>query len=116
MAKVYKENADPEFKRKCIYIMSDFADPDMQFISNDDTPTTEGEDLGTKGNMTGSTTVVKEKVNVSPWCETLQQENKTDKDGERHEDWEIIEHAIELLHESYPETCTLVKNNPKDEL
>lgn len=114
LANVYKKSSDMEFRRKCVYIMSDFADPEMQFISTNESTTTESEGQDDDKNTTTTTTTTteaeKEKANVGPWCETLQQENKT------NWDWEIIERAMELLHESYPETCTLNKNNVKDEL
>jgi hypothetical protein len=105
LTKIYKESTDPEFRRKCVYIMSDFADPDMQFAEPDST--------GEKEENITQPTVKKPNVNVGPWCETLRQESRTNKDGE---DGEIIEHAIELLNVSYPDTCTPNKNAVKEEL
>ncbi|KAI1298321.1 hypothetical protein EDD11_006803 [Mortierella claussenii] len=133
LAEVYRKSTDPSFKRKCVYVMSDFADPDMQFVSADDTMTAEtenghaqeeknagGHDDFESINRTESMTVVeKNAVDVGPWCEMLQQENLTVSGaGEKHEDWEIIERAVELLHASYPETCILVDNDKssRDEL
>ncbi|KAG0002774.1 hypothetical protein BGZ65_002338 [Modicella reniformis] len=116
LAAVYKESIDSEFRRKCVYIMSDFADPDMQFVraNPNDTTVTEGED---QGNHESTMTVeTKERVNVGPWCETLQQEKESNKDGDDHEDWEIVERAMEVLQASYPETCIVNKNSVKDEL
>ncbi|KAG0219913.1 hypothetical protein BGX31_011124, partial [Mortierella sp. GBA43] len=127
LAKLYKESTDPEFRRKCVYIMSDFVDPDMQFVSPEPyvepeyssyTVVTwfgftiqgngvkeiengkEKEKEKEKGNVTQPTTVERMEVDVGPWCEILRQETKMN-----NEDREIIEHAIELLHASYPETC-----------
>ncbi|KAF9902977.1 hypothetical protein BX616_001749 [Lobosporangium transversale] len=133
LAKIYSKSTDPLFRRKCIYVMSDFADPDMQFISpNNDTDTdniqsgekhivTNVQDDNSKNNHTKTMTVI-EKVapNVGPWCESLQQENQSSEgrreNSEKDGDWEIIERAVELLHASYPETCVLVNDRIKDEL
>ncbi|KAF9204733.1 hypothetical protein BGZ49_004950 [Haplosporangium sp. Z 27] len=115
LSEVYKKSTDPTFKRKLIYIMSDFADPDMQFVSTSDT--TEGESSNKNLNTTGSMTVVdKGSVDVGPWCETLQFENQTTQDGEEHEDWEIIHRAVNILHDSYPETCIITNGKIRDEL
>lgn len=100
--------------------MSDFADPDMQFIpSTNDTATDDAD-----SNTVDAPAAVSEEAaaatmapaNVGPWCETLQQENKTTQDGEDHDDWEIIDRAVELLHASYPDTCILNSARFKDEL
>ena len=102
---------DDSFRRKCVYIMSDFADPDFQPVPEDDTKNTSG--------SSNDTTEVKpvEKINldVGPWCESLQQETETSK-SEEHDDWEIVQKAVGLLHASYPETCILTDNKTRDEL
>ncbi|KAG0199981.1 hypothetical protein BGX28_006829 [Mortierella sp. GBA30] len=105
LAEVYNKSTDALFRRKCIYIMSDFADPDFQ--------PDESEDRKEAGSDKEDIKMV-EAVNVGPWCESLQQENQTRK--EEHGDWEIIERAVGLLHASYPETCILTDSKVKDEL
>ncbi|KAF9171461.1 hypothetical protein BGX21_007390 [Mortierella sp. AD011] len=121
LARTYNKSTDPTFKRKLVYIMSDFADPDMRFVSTseDDTILTTTEDVSEDGlNLTGGSMTVVEKINVDvgPWCETLQQEKKIGENGEEHEDWENILHAVDLLHTSYPETCILTNGSIRDEL
>ncbi|KAF9148889.1 hypothetical protein BG015_009370 [Linnemannia schmuckeri] len=119
LAQIYNKSTDPVFRRKCVYLMSDFADPDMQFIPSANDTAAEASD----SNTAEATAIVEEKaalavtpVNVGPWCETLQQENKTAEGGEHHDDWEIIDRAVELLHASYPDTCILTGARLKDEL
>ncbi|KAF9351456.1 hypothetical protein BGX26_010556 [Mortierella sp. AD094] len=118
LAQTYSKSTDPTFKRKLVYIMSDFADPDMQYVStsDNDTTLTTTEDVSDENlnSTTGSMTVVENiSVDVGPWCETLQQERKIDENGE---DWEIIHRTVDLLHASYPETCILTNGNIRDEL
>ncbi|KAF9998302.1 nucleotide exchange factor sil1 [Entomortierella chlamydospora] len=121
LARTYDKSTDPTFKRKLVYIMSDFADPDMRFVSTseDDTILTATEEVSEDGlNSTAGSMTVVEKINVDvgPWCETLQQERKIDENGEEHGDWEIILRAVDLLHTSYPETCILTNGSIRDEL
>ncbi|KAF9297738.1 hypothetical protein BGZ88_009150 [Linnemannia elongata] len=121
LAQIYNRSTDPIFRRKCVYLMSDFADPDMKFIPSTNDTTADAADSNTAD---AAAAVAKEDesaaavtpANVGPWCETLQQENKTTRDGEDHEDWEIIDRAVELLHASYPDTCILAGARSKDEL
>ncbi|KAF8937367.1 hypothetical protein BGZ58_002823 [Dissophora ornata] len=113
LANIYNSSSDPTFKRKLIYIMSDFADPDMQFVKVTDNE--DGLDGKDNNGSTSMTVTERPDVDVGPWCETLLQENQTSQDGDEHEDWEIIERAVDLLHASYPETCVLTDNN-RDEL
>ncbi|KAF9179155.1 hypothetical protein BGZ51_007181 [Haplosporangium sp. Z 767] len=106
LADVYNKSSDEVFKRRCVYIMSDFADPDYQRQSE----STE------EGSKSGEAEVEKSVLDVGPWCNSLQKENQTKEDGEKHEDWEIIDRAVELLHASYPETCILTDSKVRDEL
>lgn len=91
--------------------MSDFADPDFQPVPEDDTKKTSG--------SVNDTTETKpaEKINldVGPWCESLQQGNESSNMKE-HDEWEIVEKAVGLLHASYPETCILTDSKIRDEL
>ncbi|KAF9541086.1 hypothetical protein EC957_003413 [Mortierella hygrophila] len=119
LAQIYNKSADPIFRRKCVYLMSDFADPDMQFIPSTNDTTADAADSNTADSAAaveeGDAAVTVTPTNVGPWCETLQ-ENKTTQDGEDQEDWEIIDRAVELLHASYPDTCILTSTRSKDEL
>ncbi|KAG9323761.1 hypothetical protein KVV02_007756 [Mortierella alpina] len=111
LAEVYNKSTDASFRRKCIYIMSDFADPDFQPVPEDDTNKTAG--------SVKDTIEIKlvEKINldVGPWCESLQQETEPS-NLEEQDDWEIVKKAVGLLHASYPETCILADNKTRDEL
>ncbi|KAF9109084.1 hypothetical protein BGX27_008025 [Mortierella sp. AM989] len=124
LGQLYSKSNDPTFKRKVIYIMSDFADPDMQYLSTSDNDTTTAEEDGhnessnsTKESMT---VVEKSNVNVGPWCESLQHELLGGEHGSQvndgHEDWEIIHHALDMLHKSYPETCQIFYDKRRIEL
>ncbi|KAG0252465.1 hypothetical protein BG011_006951 [Mortierella polycephala] len=106
LADVYNKSSDEVFKRRCVYIMSDFADPDYQRQSE----STEEE------SESGKAEVEKSALDVGPWCNSLQKENQTKEDSEKHEDWEVIDRAVELLHASYPETCILTDTKVRDEL
>ncbi|GJJ77295.1 nucleotide exchange factor SIL1 [Entomortierella parvispora] len=117
LAAVYNQSQDPTFRRKCVYLMSDFADPDMKFIANDTSSSEEqGSEKIVEDSFLGLEVVEKQGVDVGPWCETLQQQNKTSSEEDDGEDWEIIDRAVELLHSSYPETCVLSGGRRRDEL
>ncbi|KAF9121192.1 hypothetical protein BGW39_010778 [Mortierella sp. 14UC] len=122
LANIYNKSTDPQFRRKCVYLMSDFADPDMQFVpANNDTTTTEDASSNSAAAEAAATAAAEvaaavAPVNVGPWCESLQQENKTSKEREDQDDWEVIDRAVELLHASYPDTCILAGSRFKDEL
>ncbi|KAG0271466.1 hypothetical protein BGZ95_000718 [Linnemannia exigua] len=112
LANIYNRSTDPQFRRKCVYLMSDFADPDMQYIpTNNDTTTNES----SSSSNAAEAAVEVAPVNVGPWCETLQQENNKTT-GEDQDDWEVIDRAVEFLHASYPDTCVLASSRSKDEL
>ncbi|KAG0286732.1 hypothetical protein BGZ97_007330 [Linnemannia gamsii] len=120
LANIYNKSTDPQFRRKCVYLMSDFADPDMQFISSSNDTAAPNDTADSNSGVSEPAAVGEEAVtpvNVGPWCETLQQENKTAQDGaDQDGDWEIIDRAVELLHASYPDTCILTGARTKDEL
>ncbi|KAF9099104.1 hypothetical protein BGX29_007297 [Mortierella sp. GBA35] len=116
LANVYNKSTDSQFRRKCVYLMSDFADPDMQFIPAENSNDTTSTGISSSSSDNGAIAEDVAPVDVGPWCETLQQENKTSQDGEIHEDWEIIDRAVELLHASFPDTCILAGARSKDEL
>ncbi|KAG9069761.1 hypothetical protein KI688_009086 [Linnemannia hyalina] len=119
LAQIYNKSTDSVFRRKCVYLMSDFADPDMQFIPSTNDTAADAADSKTADSAVvveeGDAAVAVTPTNVGPWCETLQ-ENKTTQDGEDQDDWEIIDRAVELLHASYPDTCILTGVRSKDEL
>jgi len=117
LAAVYNQSQDPTFRRKCVYLMSDFADPDMKFVANDPSPTEEQDsEQVVESSHQGLEVVEKQEVDVSPWCETLQQQNRTSADEDDGEDWEIIDRAVELLRSSHPETCVPSGDRRRDEL
>ncbi|KAG0054356.1 hypothetical protein BGZ83_011365 [Gryganskiella cystojenkinii] len=113
LAAVYNSSQDATFRRKCVYLMSDFADPDMKFIDNN-----EQEESGNVDNTQALESLQKDEVNVGPWCETLQSQNKTSSNDEDEdtEDWDVIDRAVELLHSSFPDTCILSSAKLRDEL
>ncbi|CAO3567865.1 unnamed protein product [Mortierella alpina] len=110
LADVYNKSTDAPFRRKCVYIMSDFADPDFQPV-----PENEKNKSGSAKDTTEVKPVAKINLDVGPWCDSLQQETETSK-REEQDDWEIVKKAVELLHASYPETCILAENKTRDEL
>ncbi|KAF9907062.1 nucleotide exchange factor sil1 [Linnemannia zychae] len=121
LANIYNKSTDPQFRRKCVYLMSDFADPDMQFIpANNDTTTEDA--INNNSGAEAAPAVAREdvdavaSVNVGPWCESLQKKNKTSQEGEDQDDWVVIDRAIELLRASYPDTCIVTGSRSKDEL
>ncbi|KAG0307919.1 hypothetical protein BGZ98_009485 [Dissophora globulifera] len=116
LAAVYNKSTDATFKRKCVYLMSDFADPDMQFVKVSDVDNTKDGESKDSNQTKFLTMIDKIDLDVGPWCETLQQENKSSEYNQVHEDWEIIERAVDLLHASYPDTCILTNSKLKDEL
>ncbi|KAF9429437.1 nucleotide exchange factor sil1 [Entomortierella beljakovae] len=107
-AQLYKNTNDEQVKNRIIFIMSDFADPEMQ-EDIVDSSNEEDNDMGNSTNPTTQTQVVVKKINVGPWCEVLQQEDQA-----KYQKY--IEDALEFLHGSYPETCILVQKKVKDEL
>ncbi|KAG0366289.1 hypothetical protein BC939DRAFT_524945 [Gamsiella multidivaricata] len=119
LAEVYSKSTDALFKRKCVNIMRDFADPDMQFVStnNEDATVPGGGDVDDRNETLKETMVIVDKVgiDVGPWCETLQQ-SRNRSDAPEDNEWEIVDRAVELLHASYPETCILTGSKIKDEL
>ncbi|KAF9568844.1 nucleotide exchange factor sil1 [Mortierella alpina] len=111
LAEVYNKSIDAPFRRKCVYIMSDFADPDFQPVPENDTKKTPG----SVEDKTEVKPVEKINLDVGPWCESLQQETEPST-LEEQDDWEIVKKAVGLLHASYPETCILADNKTRDEL
>ncbi|KAF9931827.1 hypothetical protein FBU30_009523 [Linnemannia zychae] len=119
LAAIYNKSTDPQFRRKCIYLMSDFADPDMHFVPVEDDTTPDNStnnETAAPDASHSEDSIVTPPVNVAPWCESLQRENRTNQDGEENEDWEIIDRAVELLNAQFPDTCILTGVRGKDEL
>ncbi|KAK3841689.1 MAG: hypothetical protein J3R72DRAFT_475352 [Linnemannia gamsii] len=112
LAIIYNKSTDPQFRRKCVYLMSDFADPDMQYIPAEESSNSSN---AAEAADAAEPAVVVAPVNVGPWCETLQQENNKTTE-EDQDDWEVVDRAVELLHASYPSTCILTASRSKDEL
>ncbi|KAF9585610.1 hypothetical protein BGW38_001572 [Lunasporangiospora selenospora] len=114
LAAIFKKSDDYFFQRKCIYLMSDFADPEMQYVlddSNDDG----NEDSGSSASQSNGSWE-HPTVNVGPWCEALQHIDLRKGHDDEHPEWLIIENAVEMLHTTYPDSCVLKSNRPHDEL
>ncbi|KAG0089021.1 nucleotide exchange factor sil1 [Podila epicladia] len=96
LAKIFNQHSNPTIRQRFVFLVSDYVDPQMQYI-----PTADGKEEKTTSEVP--------KLNVGPWCQVLQT-------LDTESGVEEVDRALELLNSYNPESCPLPANSSREDL